>query len=177
MSIDRRSFVQSAAAAVGGAATVAGDAAAQSLQLAQVQVEPTAAATCPGPHKPYGLPAGAQSQKNYEFLTKLFDPPTHKAFRNTLWGYNDATLRNYIKNNLDINLPATTKIVLVDAELGRWKEVSGNFDNQKDCWYVLLLPPVPLGYTTTPGVPEKGYLYAMTWESAWHHAIVYGYGM
>jgi hypothetical protein len=180
MSIDRRSFVQSAVAAVGGATSLASDASAQTnLRLAQAYVEPSIAATCPGPHKPYGLKPGDQTQRNYEFLKELFDPATQKTFRDALWGYNDPTLRNIIKGFLDIDLPPTTKILLVDAEFGRMKDVSGNFNPASDCWYVLLLPPVPRGFVKPgPGkIPEDGYLYEMTWEAAWHHAIAYGYGM
>ena len=47
MSIDRRSFVQTAAAAVGGGVSFAGDAAAEErLQLAQAPTPPPASADC-----------------------------------------------------------------------------------------------------------------------------------
>ena len=81
MSIDRRSFVQTAAAAVGGGVSFAGDAAAEErLQLAQAPTPPPASARfvaypTPGPgawKPPYPEKEGEQSQRYYNFLKKLF---------------------------------------------------------------------------------------------------------
>lgn len=175
MSINRRSFVQTAAAAVGGAASLAGEASAQgTLQLAQAQVAPTTAHTCPGPYKPYSLTPGEQSERNYQFLKELFNPATEKTFRDAWFNYSDAELRRELRGWLDLDLPADTKILLVDVQYGRTK---GTINTTTDCWYVLIMPPVPRGYLDANGNPEKGYVYEMTWEAAWHHAIVYGYGM
>jgi hypothetical protein len=191
MTIDRRSFVQSAAAAVGGAASVAADAAAETrLQIAQAGPLsfPTAspvAAIPPGPYKPdYTENVGDQSQRYYLFLKDLFASST---LRDEIWGMTDPQVRDLLLNRLGLNLSygnPKTQILIVDIGKGRARFTDPNLCSVTGCaaptganWYTLVLPPLPLGYKKQDGSPEDGYLKEMTWESAWHHAIVYGYGM
>src|SRR5262245_14579973 len=103
MTIDRRSFVQSAAAAVGGAASVAADAAAETrLQIAQAGPFPTASPVAgipPGPYKPdYTENVGDQSQRYYLFLKDLFAPSS--TLRDEIWGMTDAQVRDLLRNRL-----------------------------------------------------------------------------
>jgi hypothetical protein len=187
MSIDRRSFVQSAAAAAGTATGLAGDAAAQSaVQYAQAGVSPeTVRSGHPtGPYKPAYYNVGDQTQRYYLFLKDLFD--STKNLRNEIWDMCDSDLRDLIKTRLGLKLYDYTRIMIVDIGNGRAK-FSDNFncsvtgcavqDPTSTSWYTLVLPPLPLEYQYSSNTPEKGYLDEMTWESAWHHAIVYGYGM
>jgi hypothetical protein len=181
MSIDRRLFFQSATAALGGA-VLTSDAVGQSRFTATGTYSMT---TPPhGPYKPPYYKVGDQAQRYYEFLKDLFDP--NKSLRDDIWKMKDSELRDLANDRLGLDLSDTKiRIMIVDIGKGRAK-----FSDGKDCsvtgcavtdpnaaWYTLVLPPLPMGYLRTDGTPQKGYLEEMTWESAWHHAIVYGYGM
>ena len=201
MSIDRRSFVQTAAAAVGGGVSFAGDAAAEErLQLAQAPTPPPASARLvayptPGPgawKPPYPEKEGEQSQRYYNFLKKLFVPDN--VFRDSIWGMTERQLKEYMANELALPIPddyfntegERIKIMIVDIEKGRVKFADNQdcgvdgckvTDPKKVTWYTLVLPPLPLEYKDAAGKPQYGYLREMTLEAAWHHAVVYGYGM
>ena len=128
-----------------------------------------------GPTKPYDeTKIGDQVQKNYAFLEELFGPG-HQAFRQTLWNADDATLRNTLRTRLGIDVPLTTRIMIVDIENARVKPASGDIDPNKDDFYVMVLAPVPRRATTDP--TKKDYKEMQAWEGAWHHAIVDSYGM
>jgi hypothetical protein len=194
VSIDRRSFVQSVAAAAGTATSlVAADAGAQSgPQYAEGAGSPRNLPPPPscysdppiGPYKPPNYAVGDQAQRYYAFLKDLFDPS--KTLRNDIWKMTDKELRDLIRNRLGLKIESPTRIMIVDIGNGRTR-----FSDNLDCsvtgcaipdpasasWYTLVLPPLPLGYQYSSCAPEKGYLEEMTWESAWHHAVVYGYGM
>jgi hypothetical protein len=191
MSIDRRSFVQSAAAAAGAATgLVAAEAAAQGpLRYAQAAGSPgyVPCYSDPpiGPYKPsYNYKVGDQAQRYYLFLKDLFDAGS--TLREQIWKMSDKDLRHLMNDRLGLKIDPPTKILIVDIGNGRTK-----FSDNLDCsvtgcvvpdpgsasWYTLVLPPRPLGYLYSSCTPETGYLEEMTWESAWHHAIVYGYGM
>ena len=194
MSIDRRSFVRTAAAAVGGAASFAGDAAAQDrLQLAQAGGPfPLTAPLNPptGPYKPpYPDDVGNQTQRYYNFLKELFDPT--KTVRDDIWNMSDvgnpSPLRVYLQDKLGLALYGdynSLRILIVDIEKGRVKfadnqgcDISGCKVGAVPAWYTMVLPPLPLEHTKANGMPEDGYLHEKILEAAWHHAVVYGYGM
>jgi hypothetical protein len=200
MSIDRRSFVQSTAAALGGTAGFAAEATAQErLQLAQATA-PTylAPAISGGPYKPYDKAYVASVvQKYYDFLTKLFDSDINKGtLRNDIWSKNDMSLRMWIFDTFGYNLDySQVRIMILDIQNGRVKfsdrlgcSGSGECsidvrmdDPTKTLWYTLVLPPLPLDYPTKDtvgGTPvDSGYLHEVKWELAWHHAIAYATGM
>ena len=149
MSIDRRTFVQSAAAAVGGATGVAADAIAQErLQVAQAPVaQPLAVPEPPppygGPWKPYTKDKeGETTQGLAMFLDKLFTSDIQGGtYRDEVYSADDLTLRTKLKNDLGIDLTglnyATLRILIVDAENGR-----ARFSDGKGC----------TNNATTPGV-------------------------
>jgi hypothetical protein len=222
MSIDRRSFVQTAAAAVGGAAGLSGDAVAQDrIQLAQAAPSPLVAfypAPDPGggPWKPYDPNFVAdQAQKISTFLAKLFaedvQPPPGGSYRDRIWNMTDSELRDEIgrRFDYDVQYPDLThpniivRVMVVDIQNGRVKFSDGsgcvssapwNPSGAGECsikahhddpgatsWYTLILPPLPDRYKFPDGAKtgqiQDGYLDEMRLEGAWHHAIVYGYGM
>jgi len=197
MSIDRRSFVQTAAAAVGGAAGLSGDAVAQDrIQLAQAFALSPPPAMGGGAWKSYDRDhVGDQAELLYAFLKDVFagDLPGGTSYRDKLWNMTDGQLRDEIYTRLgyDMRGYTNTRIIIVDIQNGRVKfsdnlgcsvlggcSIANHGDNPANTfWYTLLLPPLPLEYQKSSSVPEDGYLHEMTWESAWHHAIVYGYGM
>jgi len=198
LSIDRRSFV---VAALGGAAGVSSDTVAQDrIQLAQAG--PFALLPPPsnggGPWKPINPDgAGNQAEVIYAFLKALFAndlagvTPT---YRDTIWAMSDDQVRDEIYNKLgyDMRGYSNTRIIIVDIQNGRIRfsdnqgcsAVGGcsianhGDDPTQTYWYTFVLPPLPLQFEK-PGmvVPEDGYLNEMSWESAWHHAMVWGYGM
>jgi hypothetical protein len=98
----------------------------------------------------------------------------------------DGELRGVMSNRLGLDIPSNVRIMVVDIGGGRTK-----FSDNQNCtvtgcaipdpsnalWYTLVLPPAPIAYQYSSGATEQGYLDEMTWESAWHHAVVYGYGM
>jgi hypothetical protein len=199
MSIDRRLFVQTAAAAVGGAAGLSSDAVAQErIQLAQAGpfVLNPPPATGGGPWKSYNREGvGDQAEKLYAFLKVLFarDVAGGTTYRDEIWNMTDDQVRNEVFNKLgyDMRGYTNTRIIIVDIQNGRVKFsdnlgcssvggcsiVNHGDDPTNTFWYTLVLPPLPLEYQKSAKLPEDGYLHEMTWESAWHHAIVYGYGM
>jgi hypothetical protein len=203
MSIDRRSFVQTAAAAVGGAAGFSGDAVAQDrIQLAQATIVgpfsyPSPPAGGGGPFKPYNPDAvGDQVQRHGVVLKDLFDLVKGPQLRKEIWEANDTYLRNWIKDKYAYVLDPSIRIIIVDIQNGRVRFSDGNGctaaatngvggecsitargdDPMTTYWYTLVIPPQPLQFGTS-GTPDDGYVHEMTWDSAWHHAIVYGYGM
>ena len=203
MSIDRRSFVQTAAAAVGGAAGLSGDAAAQDrIQLAQAAVVGPFPYSLPtsgggGPWKPYNQDAvGDQVQRHGVVLKDLFDPVKGPMLRTEIWEASDTYLREWIKDNYTYVLDPSIRIMIVDIENGRVRFSDGygciaptTGGNGGECsitdrgdnpgttyWYTLVIPPTPHQFGTS-STPDDGYVHEMRWESAWHHAIVFGYGM
>ena len=204
MSIDRRSFVQTAAAAaVGGAAGLSGDAVAQQVIF---QAPPS---NVHGPWKPYdpnGI--GDQVQRIGTFLKQLFDedqgmlpPGETKPFRQRIWEMNDKAVRDMIKQYFIYDVSYDTFLVMiVDIQNGRVRfsdgqgctssatpppiggacsvDVHGHDKPTQVLWYTLVLPPLPLvPYGPNIGQIQEGFLHELTSELAWHHAIVYGYGM
>src|SRR5215831_15510693 len=135
MSIDRRSFVQTAAAAVGGAAGLSGDAAAQDrIQLAQAAVVGPFPYSLPtsgggGPWKPYNPDAvGDQVQRHGVVLKDLFDPVKGPMLRTEIWEASDTYLREWIKDNYTYVLDPSIRIMIVDIENGRVR-----FSDGKGC--------------------------------------------
>jgi len=124
----------------------------------------------PTPMKPQYEPAkmGAYVQRNYAFLTKLFDSKVGPGLRQELWDMSEADLRLRIKAELDLDIPATVRVMVVDIENGRAKPAGMS---EADVFYTLVLPPVPRKS------PTEEHKEASAWEGAWHHAIVDGYGM
>jgi hypothetical protein len=125
----------------------------------------------PTPFKPPYTPAkmGTYVQKNYVFLReKLFDPKVGAALRQELLNMSEADLRPRIKAELDLDIPAHVRVMVVDIENGRANPASMNQDDE---FYMLVLPPVPRKSETAE------HKEACAWEGAWHHAIVDGYGM
>ena len=190
MSIDRRSFVQSAAAVAGAATGLVGvEAAAQNpLRYGQVAGSPAYPSCYPdppvGPYKPSYYKVGDQANRYYAFLKELFAAGSD--LRDKVWKMTDAEVRNMLRQRLALAIDPPTRILIVDIGEGRTR-FSDNLDCSVDgcavphpasaSWYTLVLPPRPLGYLYSSCVPETGYLEEMTWELAWHHAVVYGYGM
>lgn len=177
MSIDRRSFVQSAVIAAGGAAAGGGEAAArEGIQLAQAAATPLPLSLpSTGPYKPTNYDVWAQVAIYDAFVAKIFADMTYRAQftdPNKTW----TDLYNLIKNDLGLDIGSGTKIFAVDIQTGA-TNVKGQNDNNpidpsKDRWYTLILPPLPV---KNPG--NTAYMEAMKGEAAWHHTVVEGYGM
>jgi hypothetical protein len=219
MTIDRRSFVQTAAAAVGGAAGLSGDAVAQDrIQLAQATPSAPVVALYPppdpgggGPWKPYDPNfVGDQAQRISTFLAQLFaedvQPPPGGSYRDRLWNMTDSALRDEIATRFQYPMSypnILVRVMVVDIQNGRVKfsdgagcsssvpwsttgagecSIEAHQDNPATTyWYTLILPPLPDRYKFIDGAKvgliQDGYLDEMRLEGAWHHAIVYGYGM
>jgi hypothetical protein len=116
---------------------------------------------------------GDQVQLNYNFLERLFDPGTQEAFRKSFFDSKDEPhLRNMLRG-YDIDIPAPTRIVLVDLENAKWFVHDPKaFDPVSQDFYQLVMPPVPRKH---PGSDE--YKESQQYEDAWYHAVVDSYGM
>jgi hypothetical protein len=153
----------------------------------------------PIPWKPdynaYGGSIGATVDTLKEFIGKLFDPGKYPGFRDQFFddpsqpGYpagstlNEPIIRRMLKQQ-GINIPEThtvggqkhdIRIVIVDVQNARLAsyetdpKLFGRKEIDKNDWfYLLVMPPVP-------SIPAEVDL--QTYESAWYHAIVDGYGM
>jgi len=169
MSIDRRSFVQSAALAVGGAAAVgAGEAPAQGeVRLAQAPppaIAPTADCIDPGPFKPsYGY-----VQANRAFLDTLFGAGGNNV-RDQLMGLDNQTaLHQAVFDYLGLRLGSNVKVRVVDLEKNLTPNTGGETINPSvHCFYTWILPPTPRGVDIDLQKTEQAY----------HHVVVYGYGI
>jgi hypothetical protein len=127
----------------------------------------------PGPTKPFD-PAlvGKEVQKYKVILDRLFDNAGHQALRDTLYNCADETaLRDAFKTQLDIDIAADVRIMLIDVENARWKSFDPQIDPKKDKFYVYILPPIPRRSTVAE------YKTMQAWEGAWYHAMVDSYGM
>jgi hypothetical protein len=129
----------------------------------------------PTPFKPPYDPAkmGTYVQRNYTFLKKLFDstvgnPDVGVGLRQLLLNMSEPDLRARIKAELDLDIPANVRVMVVDIETGRANPCNMN---QDDTFYTFMLPPRPRKS------PTEEHKEACAWEGAWHHAIVDGYGM
>jgi hypothetical protein len=150
-----------------------------------------------GPWKPINADGtGDQAEKIYAFLKALFAndlagvTPT---YRDKVWSMSDDQVRNEIYNKLgyDMRGYSNVLIIIVDIQNGRIRFsdnqgcssvggcsiVNHGGDPSQTFWYTFVLPPIPLEFQKASNVPEDGYLNEMSWEAAWHHAVVYGYGM
>jgi hypothetical protein len=117
---------------------------------------------------------GEQVQNNYTILSRLFDEPGQKAFRDALFAYpTEAALRAAL-NTDGVIVDAGVRIMLVDIEYARTKTF-GPINPATEDYYVLVLPPIPRRPTSDP--TKADYKRDQAWEGAWHHAIVDGYGM
>jgi hypothetical protein len=120
------------------------------------------------------LKVGDQVQKNYAFIAKLFDDTQQKQLRDRLFSYaTEQELRAALEAE-GIPLLAGVRLMLVDIENARTKTY-GPINAATENFYLLTLPPVPRRPTPDPG--GQDYKRMQTWEGAWHHAIVDGYGM
>jgi hypothetical protein len=127
------------------------------------------------PWKPYLYPVGSTVDNLYGFLQSLFDPANQQAFRDSFFNLKtEAELRDLLLTNkiyipVDDSTPQKNpiRIMVVDVEYARCISYDKKIDPKTDFFYLLVMPPVPHKYDTK----------MQTWESAWYHAIVDGFGM
>jgi hypothetical protein len=121
-----------------------------------------------GPTKDYS-DIGKQVDANYDFLEKLFGS-RQRVFRNSFFNCKtEAALRSKLRRH-KVNVARGIKIMLVDVENARCFSFS-KINPRRDRFYLLLMPPVPRRQKS------EDYKDDQSWEGAWHHAIVDGYGM
>ena len=127
----------------------------------------------PGPAKPYPNGAvGTQAQANFELLQKLFSAASGQTTRDSLFACASEEALRTTLGAAGITIPAPIRIILVDVENARMKDFgAARGAPTNEDFYMLVLPPVP----RRSGDPK--YVEAQTWEAAWHHAVVEGYGM
>ncbi|HKA78322.1 MAG TPA: hypothetical protein VKD19_14570 [Pseudolabrys sp.] len=123
-----------------------------------------------GPTKTYDpKKLGHQVQTNYDFLDELFGT-NQKAFRNKFFNCKTETALRRMLDKEGVKVKRGVRIMLVDVENARTKSF-GRINPRRDDFYLLLMPPVPRRKKS------KDYKEDQSWEGAWHHAIVDGYGM
>ena len=140
-------------------------------------------AIVPGPYKPWDeTVVGDYVQRNYNFLDQMFSEgkgaPTGST-RDRYLNYTGPQLRQHVNNDLHIPIPAQVKIGVFDCETVKFNDPDHIAFNN-DAYYILVLPPMPRGYSPNPpppNPPSQDHTDDQAWHSAWYHSVVDGYGM